>query len=329
MKRTTLVALVLAFVACAIVCVGVSAQRPAGTFKAPRTAAGHPNLQGIWTNIDEMNVPFERPPEFGERQFVSGPELAKVLAARGKDREDTAHLLGGETGAGPVHWLEFWESKSARTSMVVDPPDGRIPPLTDAARKQAETESMRRPLRTPGVGGLGSDSWEDRFLWERCITRGVPGSIMPGIYNANYHILQSADHVVLLYEMIHDARVIPIDGRPHLPSSLRQWMGDSRGRWEGDTLVVDATNFSDKIIYRGSAETLHVVERFSLRDMNTLYYEATIDDPATWTRPWTFASYLKRLDASKPQIFEYACHEGNYGIKNILSAGRADERKRK
>ena len=298
-------------------------QETSEEWSPPRTPNGHPDLQGIWTNHAEMNVPFERPVELGELTVLDGEALAQELEARAARREEQAPTLGGETGAGPIHWLEFWDSTSSRTSFVTDPPDGRIPPLTPEAEKRAEMEESRRPLRRPGVGGLDDDHWGDRFLWERCITRGMPGSIMPGIYNSNAQIVQSSGHVVLLYEMIHDARVIPLDGRPHVDPDVRQWMGDSRGRWEGDTLVVETTNFNEKVIYRQAADNLHVTERFTLLDADTLYYEATIEDATTWTRPWTFASFLKR-DNAQPRIFEYACHEGNYGMRNILSAGKAD-----
>ena len=189
-----------------------------------------------------------------------------------------------------------------QSSLVVDPPDGRVPALTAEGRARATARAAR-----------GYDSWQDRSLWERCITRGLP--MIPGPYNNNYQILQTPDNVVILHEMIHDARIVPLDGRPHVGQNIRQWFGDSRGRWEGNTLVVDTTNFTDKANYRGSTEGLHLIERFTRVDADTVRYEFTIDDPTTFTKKWTVAIPMARTDE---QIYEYACHEGNYGMVNLL-----------
>jgi hypothetical protein len=218
--------------------------------------------------------------------------------------------------------------KNSRAWMVVDPPDGRIPPATAASRQ-------RNAARAEARKGRGeADSWEDRSYFDRCISRGVPGSMMPAIYGNSYDITQSPDAVSIRYEMIHEARIIPIDGRPHLPEQVRLWNGDPRGRWEGNTLVVDTTNYNNKGWISTSAaggrikgipqtESLHVVERFIPVDKNTIHYEATIDDPKMFTRPWTVSIPLHR-DPSY-QIYEYACHEGNRSVGNILRDARTLE----
>ena len=260
-------------------------------WNVPRTPAGHPDLQGVWTDYDP--TPFERPngtePQ-GERLVVSTQD-----------------------------WLIQPGPRSARrSSMVIDPPDGRVPLRPEAAEKRD------RDLAAP------NDSLLRYGPWERCITRGVPGSIFPGGYNNGHQIVQTADHVVIHSEMIHEARVIPTDGRPHLSPILRSWEGDSRGRWERDTLVVDTTNFNGKgwIATNAAAgkirgipqsEACHVVERFTRVDPDTIQYQATIDDPNVYTRPWTVAFPLNRDDHY--QLFEYACHEGNHALENMLRLG--------
>ena len=200
--------------------------------------------------------------------------------------------------------------------MIVDPPDGRIPSLTVEAQNRAEARAEARRLRP-------ADGPEDRSLSDRCITRGNNGPpMLPSGYNNNYQIVQSSDHIVIMIEMIHDARIIPLDPRPHLPTEVRQWLGDSRGRWEGDTLVIETTNFTDKTNFRGSGENLHVVERFTRVDDDTLLYQFMVDDPQSFERPWSGEIPMKRAQGP---IFEYACHEGNYSMANILAAARAQE----
>jgi hypothetical protein len=237
--------------------------------------------------------------------------------------------VDGNSGPGNVgfynqHWLDSGTQVSAtrQTSLVVDPPDGRVPALTPAGQSRAAIA-----LETgQGVSGVdvserrGFDGPEQRSLWERCVTRGVPR--LPDFYNNNFLILQSPDYVVILMEMIHEARLIPLDGRPHLGPRLRQWLGDSRGRWEGDTLVVETTNFSEKTNFRGSGEGLHLVERFTRAAADTIVYEFTVEDSMTWTRSWTARIPMTRTDAP---LFEYACHEGNYAMFNILAGARAQE----
>jgi hypothetical protein len=229
------------------------------------------------------------------------------------------------TGAG---WLE--PGKGVGASLIVDPPDGRIP-MTAAAVKRLVDREQARSSRGE------SDSWLDRNSWERCISRTLPTAMIPNAYNANYQILQTPDYVAILVEMIHDSRIIPLDGRPHVGQSIRQWMGDSRGHWEGDTLVVETTNFHNRIDggplqpshviqtgYRGSGETLRLVERFRRIDANTIDYRFTVNDPVTFTKPYTVAIPMRK--SAEVGIPEYACHEGNYGMLNLLKAGRANEK---
>lgn len=287
-----------------------------------RTAWGDPDFQGLWSYNDDVDTPFERPGEFAGKAVVDDEEeVAALLKERARRNVERAPTIGGETGAGPVHWYEFWSAKSSRTSRVVDPPDGRVPPLTPEALVREGVRAEARRHRGP------ADSWEDRSLWDRCIAArgGLPHVIVnPGSYNNIVQILQSPGYVVILHEMIHHARIIPLDGSPHLASGVRQHLGDYRGRWEGNTLVVDITNFTDKTDFRGSRETLHLVERWTRIDADRVNYEVTIDDPATFTKRWTVGVPM-RQDKDQTQIFEYACHEGNYGLANILSAARAED----
>jgi hypothetical protein len=206
----------------------------------------------------------------------------------------------------------------ARTSLIIDPPDGKLPLAPAEITRRANRESYRN--REP-------EGPEDRNLYERCISRGMPGSMMPGFYNHNYHILQIPGYVVIYVEMIHDARIIPLDGRPHADSGIRQWLGDSRGHWEGDTLVVETTNFipvnGRALTVFGAGETTEIVERFTRIDDGSLDYQFTVTDPAEYTAPWTASIPMTSLDGL---LYEYACHEGNYGLENILAGARAAER---
>ena len=304
-----------------------SAQAPV----TPRTPWGEPDLQGTWTSEPELSVPFERPSQYGDRRELTDAEYAQRLAQLDKQRtSDNAEFdlatadtsNAGQVGSAtspPPHWLERG-TPSRRTSMVIDPPDGRVPAITAAARE--------RTRRTRAAGTFGADGQfnaaaafrgpEDLSLWERCVTRGLPGAIFPTVYNANTRIVQGPGVVAITYEMIHDTRVIRTDGGSHVGPQVRGYFGDSRGRWDGDTLVVEVTNFSPRSAYRGSSETLRLVERFT-RVGNGLRYEVTVDDPETWTRPWTAAL---NLSPQSQGMFEYACHEGNNSMRNILSAAR-------
>jgi len=300
---------------------------------APRTSWGEPDLQGTWTSQAELSVPFERPPEFGERRLLTDEEFAargaqveRQLAADNEvfDIDTADRSTAGQVGSAtspPPHWLERGRT-SRRTSLVIDPPDGRIPALTPAGEQRAKAGGGTF------VNGSFSDaqfeSPKDLSLWERCITRGLPGAMFPTVYNANVRIAQSPGVVAITYEMIHDTRIVETDASPPLAGAIRGYFGSSRGRWEGETLVVDVGNFSDQALYRGSRDTLHLTERFT-RVGDALHYEVTVDDADTWTRPWTAALEL----APQPDgMFEYACHEGNNSMRNILSAARAAEQRR-
>jgi hypothetical protein len=300
----------------------VTAQTGPSTYKAPRTPWGDPDLQGNFTNLWEAGTPFERPDEFAGRRLedIKGEELMKIRRAI-QDRTRTEQLAG-EIGGTRWIWLDSHDhAKGSAAWFVVDPPDGKIPPLTATGRvrQAARAEARKRSGRGP------ADSYTDRSLYDRCISRGVPGSMMPAIYGNSYQIVQAPGYVVIRYEMIHEARVIPLDGSPHLPASIRSYMGDARGRWEGETLVVETRNIRDEIAYRGAnAATLTLTERFTRVAPDKVRWAVTIDDPSTWTRPWTFAMPLTLDDNEK--LFEYECHEGNYAMTNILSAARAEER---
>ena len=295
----------------------------------PRTPWGDPDLQGDWTSEPEYGVPFERPAEFGERQWLTDKEFAERLAqAQRRDEDDVAAidvLTGGvNMPTAPVpHWREQ-ATNSRRTSLVIDPPNGRIPPRTPQSRAGP-------PARTCGglLTGDPCDSAQEYGLHVRCIIHGssFPEAMFPTLYNANLRVVQGPGFVAITYEMIHDTRVIPLDGRSPLSPAIRLWLGDARGRWEGDTLVVETANFTDKTNYRGAGKALRLVERFIRVDEETLHYEVTAVDPATWTAPWT-AALDRKARPPGLGLFEYACHEGNYGLFYMLSTARAAEKSR-
>ena len=315
-----------------------AAQSSAGAkaYAPPRTPWGDPDLQGMWPG--DISAPMQRPVEFGERATLTEEEFArreaqaKAQAAADAQQFVTARPAGRGGGIGPPdHWLE--RGKPVRqTSLIVDPPNGRLPAITAAAER-------RRKEARGGRGYTGewrgeADSYEDLNIYYRCLTRGLLGSIIPVIYGNGNEIVQGPGYVVIRHEMIHESRVIPLDGRPHAGGGIRMYMGDSRGHWEGDTLVVETTNLTDRVAigsngagYPGDpgyhTEGLRVTERFTRTSDTTLEYRATIDDPQTWTRPWTLLIPLTRNDDY--QLFEYACHEGNHAMRNILSGARADE----
>ena len=295
---------------------GVSAAGSTNDWSAPRTPWGHPDLQGVWTTDDEASVPVERPEEYGEKLELS----AEDIAAREARRRAGLERGSGQTGDGPPHWYEFSDNASTRTSFVVDPPNGRIPPRTPAGDQRWES-------RNRGSGGGGPfNGPEDLDLRDRCITRGMPNTYFPSAYNNGFQIVQNKDTVAIVYERLHEHRVIPLDGREHLTSSVRQWFGDSRARWEGETLVVETSNFGDQVNFRGATSELHLTERFTRVSEDTVRVEFTVHDPSTWTSDWTVVVNAKS-DPSYWQIFEYACHEANYGMFNILSGARALEAK--
>ena len=283
----------------------------------PRTSWGVPDLQGAWTNA--TMTPLQRPTDLADQEFLTSEELA-IRQGEVSERSSLDNRPRTETGAYNEFWMERG-SLNERTSLVIDPPNGRIPALT-------LSEQHRQSGRQSSYTRTSFDSWEDFNKLDRCITRGMPGAMMPGFYNHNYQIVQSKDYVVIVVEMIHDARIIPLDGRDHLSPSVRQWLGDSRGHWEGDTLVVETINFTDKIEGRGGttfggSEHLRVVERFTRLNADTIDYEVTVNDPTVWTEPWTASLPMKTLDTA---VYEYACHEGNYALPNILSGSRFEER---
>ena len=295
----------------------------------PLTAWGDPDIQGTFTNKDEFNTPLERPDEFAGRRIddVTPDELSRLNAARQAQHRKVAPGIGGtDTGAGPTHWFESFTAMNSQPWFVTNPADGRIPAMTPAAERRESAVAARNNARnSEGV----ADTWEDRSMWDRCITRGHPGSMMPNIYGNAYRILQAPGLVAITYEMVHETRIIPLEARPHLPSRVRLYTGDARGHWEGITLVVETTNFTNRNHWgynnRYTTETFTLTERFTPIGPNRLRWEVTMNDPQTWVRPWTFAMPLTRNPDHA--VFEYACHEGNYGLVNILSAARAEEKR--
>jgi hypothetical protein len=347
---------------------GALAGQSSNDWTPPQTPWGDPDLQGIWNN--SVSTPLERPSRFGDKQFLSDEELAAYTTERQgsrDNRDDRDAAPGTTTGRGgsasqdsfsessttdvarayAALWFPVPEAPIRRTSLISDPPDGKMPELTPQAWARAEaraeaigaTGSTASPVGRAegvvdgtegGVDGRGgrADNPEDRDLGDRCITRNLPR--MPGGYNNHFQIVQTPDHVVIEIEMGHHVRIIPIDGRPHLDDSVRQWMGDPRGHWEGNTLVVETTHFDDKGDFRGSGENRHLVERFTPTNDQTIDYEVRLEDSTAWASPWTVQFPLRRLSAmvgeidevSVPQMFEFACHEGNYGLLNILAGAR-------
>ena len=302
---------------------------------APRTPWGDPDLQGTYTNKYETGTPFERPKDFEGRRLadVSSKELADAVRKRQEDTLARAKYFGGDPEGHIGNSAEFRDiyeiTRGSRAWFVIDPEDGRIPPI--------KPEAQARIAALPRVGGsFGSgpfNSVEDFSLWERCITRGLPASMLPGQYGNSYEIVQAPGIVAIRYEMVHETRIIPIDpltspgatGRPHVSNRIALDMGDARGHWEGDTLVVETRNFKARSIYRNAhPQTMRLVERFRRTSPTALEWTVTVDDPSTWTRPWTFTMPLT-MNEQEP-VFEYACHEGNQAIYNILRAARAADK---
>ena len=322
--------------AAALLCcasLAVSAQAPQGAaeqvapkargYVVPRTPWGDPDLNGVWPSIDMVRVPLQRAPQYGNRLFMTADEHA---ALEKREQEQIVRMAndgaGGATGA-PGHWVE-WGKSQLQTSLLIDPPDGRMPPLTPEG--QARTAAAPRGT----LGGAQLNSTADFSMWERCISRGALGSTLPVLYNSGIDITQGPGFVAIRYEMIHDIRIIPLGARPHLAPSITQYMGDARGRFEGDTLMVETTNFTERIgvgLSGGGTPNsfaMRLVERFTRVSKDTIRYEATVNDPSTWTAPWTVAFPLTRMPDYG--MFEYACHEGNHGLLNALSGSRAEER---
>ena len=313
-----ILAVALGMLAFAFMTSHAASAQPSEAEAAPQTAWGAPDLQGVWDF--RTATPLERPDELAGKDVLSDEEAAAVVAQTAQRWITLAEGSDTDPGAYNQFWFDYGTSvtEDRRTSLIVDPPDGRVPPMRPAAQRLAEA---RRAYRRDHP----ADSWADRGIAERCILGFNAGPPMDSsAYNNNMQLFQTPDHVVILNEMVNDARVIPLDGRPHLAGDVRQWRGDSRGHWEGDSLVVETRNFTDKTSVRGSGPRMRLVERLTRVDAETLLYEYTVDDPATFERSWSVALPMMRADAP---LFEYACHEGNYGMEGILAGHRADERK--
>ena len=311
MSQRLLASMLLLAVAC-----WAQAPKP---WTAPRNANGQPDLEGIWNTA--TLTPLQRPPEFAGKEFLTEQEVAdfekRSLTDVNADRRD-----GGDSTDVGRAYNEFWRDRgriapTRRTSLIVDPPDGRVPPLTPEGQKRNAARAEHSRLHP-------ADGPEDRVLAERCIAVSNAGPpMMPANYNSNYQIMQSPGYVVIVSEQIHDARVIPLDGRPALPSNVRQFLGDSRGRWDGATLVVETTNFTDQTAFQGASENMRLIERFTRTSPNQILYEFTVNDPATFTKPWTAQMFMAKTEGP---LFEYACHEGNLGLEGVLSGFRAEEK---
>jgi hypothetical protein len=308
-----------------------------GSWSVPRTPWGDPDIQGLWPANDMQGTPYERPESFGTRATLTDEEFTARQQARERQVKSDSEVYvpaGQRTGiGGPSHWSAGERGNPQRqASLVVDPPTGRIPPMTEEGKKRIALARSTYYFDFPdAVVAHPFEKFEDLGPYDRCITRGVLSSMLPTAYNMGTEIMQIPGAVVIRNEMIHETRIIPVDGRPHISPKIRSYMGDSRGRWEGDTLVIETTHFNGKVGLTRNGNTLltspnlKLVERITRTDANTLQYEATVHDPDTWTQPWTVA--LPLTHHPEYQFFEYACHEGNYSMRNILSASRAEEKK--
>jgi hypothetical protein len=295
-----------------------TASAPGGKkWTPPRTPWGDPDLQGTW---DYRTItPLERPGNLAGRQFLTEDEVSQLESRAAKRLDEPPDETVPANTVHAPYWTDPGRKvlDDKRTSLIVDPADGRVPSLTADAQGRAANR------RATGREGGRADGPEDRSPLERCITWGLPTASLPGLYNNNIQIVQAPGYVTITHEMVHDVRVVPLDGRPHLSAGIRQWLGDSRGRWEGDTLVVETTNFSNKTNYRGSGTNLRLIERFKRLERDTIGYELTVDDSTTWVRPWTAAFPMR---PSEGPIYEYACHEANMGLMNMLEVARDEEK---
>ena len=330
MIRFLVVFSVIACVIGLVASVPVLAQDSASGWTAPRTVDGHPDLQGVWANNNA--TPLERPEILGDRERLTEEELASLQSRAGElFAQDSGDAAFGDTvfaaalaeadnftsrDAATGNYNQFWlveRDWDTRTSLITDPPNGRMPTRTTEGQARVDNRSVRRGTHA---------SWtDDRSLGERCLSFGAPR--LSAGYNSYYQVFQTDTHVVLLMEMAHDARIIPLNGGPHIDSGIRQWLGNSRGHWEGETLVVETRNYSPKSYFEGAAENLEITERFTRVAPDVLEYEVTVNDTATWTKPW---SAMIPLRQSEDAMFEYACHEGNIGMHGILSGARALEK---
>jgi hypothetical protein len=308
------------------------AKASAGKNRTTRTPWGDPDLQGIWN--DATSTPLQRPGALAGKDVLGDEEAADFESKNAyeltRDRRDGGNDVDVNR-AYNEHWMDARRLKITadhRTSLIVDPPDGRIPPLVPLSPERRQARAARAEAAQRFAAGLPRD-FLDMSLPVRCIIRTDSPPYLPTIYNNDFHIFQAPGYVAIAPEMIHSARIIPIDGRPHLPSGLKQWLGDTRGHWDGDTLVVETTNFrpDDGVVFQGAnPETFRITERFTRVDAGTLNYEFTVEDPMTWTRPWTARIPWTKIDPQE-QMYEYACHEDNYDIVHFLSGARTRERK--
>jgi hypothetical protein len=314
-----LVALTLAFGSAGVI--GQTRSATAKPYAAPKTPWGDPDIQGIYTNKDENGIPLQKPDGLNSQSLedVDDEELRDLIRERNERAEKSAAGIGGaETGAGPTHWYEHYGAKNSRAWLIVDPPEGRTPALTPEAQKRGQERAAARKGRGP------ADWTTDRSMYDRCISRGLPGSMMPAIYGNSYEITQAPGVVAIRYEMIHETRLVQLGNQPAPPKSLRSFMGYARGRFEGDTLVVETTNFDPRMSYQNSnPDTLKITERFKPVAPDKVEWTVRFEDATTWTRPWAFAMNLTKDESQG--VFEYACHEGNLGLRNILSAARSEE----
>jgi len=341
------------FACAAIFAIAPAVAQTAKIYAPPKTPWGDPDLQGVWPGTDMVGTPLERPRDFGARNVLTDQEYAQRQArARNQTNIDSQETVNETTRCDPnrgglgntpttcsngvsIGPPLYWDDRgkpNRQASLIVDPPDGRIPPLTAEAQKlAADRAAARRSRPCAATAGGCHDSWEDESLWDRCITRGAVGSIVPNTYNQGNQIIQTPGYVILRNEMIHETRIIPVngpvDGRPHAPSGIRTWMGDSRGHWENGALVVETVNFNGRDVIVGTpvSDSVRLVERFTRLGPDTLEYRLTVDDPKTWTKPWTAAFPLRR--DPKYVLYEYACHEGNYYMYNALTGARKQEQK--
>jgi hypothetical protein len=324
MKKASLAA-ALALVLSAV----VNAQQPKVAYTPPKTAWGDPDLQGLWPSTDMVGVPLERPATFGERNEVTQEEYdarqkqaIQRAAADSEDTVSTAPRQGDGTGP-PSHWLE-WGKASKQASLVIEPADGRLPPTTPEAQRRAAS------LKNTYVMFDGFSDPSELGPYDRCISRGPLGSVFPVIYNNGNQIFQFPGYVVIRYEMIHEVRVVPLDGRAHVSPKIRSYMGDVRGHWDGNTLVVETTNLNGRTGATANGNLMmlsdeaKLVERYTRTGPDTLQYEVGVTDLRTWTKPWK-ATFPLRRDSSYG-MFEYACHEGNHAMSNILSASRSADK---
>jgi hypothetical protein len=309
-----------------------SGAAPAKKFVPKRMPWGDPDISGNFTTKDEANTPMERPEQFAGRRAedITSEEMAKLNEARRRQALAAAPYPGGGSRSSgvaiavPIHWFDSLDTNNTRPWFVTDPPDGKIPPLTDEAKKRAADAAAAR--RAHGT----ADSYTDRSTGDRCISFGIPAlRPMPTLYGNSIQVIQTKDYVAMRYEMVHETRIVPLQGRgaarPHPASAVNSYFGDSLGHWEGDTLVVETTNFNGKVAFFNTTAGLKTIERFRRVAPNKIDWSATFEDATTWARPWTFAIMWTEDDTQA--IFEYACHEGNYGLRNILSAGRSDDKK--